>query len=84
MFLKSDVKKTGVYIEKIRRPSNKPEIYLSKQNGMERYFEIFIKYCFFEFRVHPRPGICVKYFLSFSQQKPVSRENSDKLNVHFF
>ena len=69
MFLKSDVKKTGVYIEKIRLPSNKPEIYLSKQNGMERYFEIFIKYCFFEFRVHLRPGICVNYFLSFPQKK---------------
>ena len=30
-----------------------------------------------------RPGICVKYFLSFPQKKPGTRENWDKLSVYF-
>ena len=31
-----------------------------------------------------RPGICVKYFLSFPQKKkPVTRENWDKVSVYF-
>ena len=30
-----------------------------------------------------RPGICVKYFLSFPQKKPVTRENWDKISVYF-
>ena len=30
-----------------------------------------------------RPGMCVKYFLSFPQKKTVTRENWDKLSVYF-
>ena len=54
--------------------------------GVENFYMqccCFLRWLWDIFEMALRPRICVKYFLSFPQKKPVTRENWDKLSVYF-